>query len=114
MDYLQYLEVLEFKGKRRAEEKAKESREVNDKSQEDYPWTELCEDVTKLKKLRVLELNKYLNHRGLKQVLKNSKSESDIHACSMTGNARTLTQNNKRVSADSNGMDESDNDECCH
>lgn len=39
----------------------------------DYPWTELCEDVTKLKKLGVPELNKYLKHHGLKQNLKSSK-----------------------------------------
>ena len=42
---------------------------------EDYPWTELCEDVTKLKKLGVPELNKYLNHHGIEQNLKSSKSE---------------------------------------
>ena len=45
--------------KKRTEEKAKERREAKDKSYEDYPWTELCEDVTKLKKLHVPELNKY-------------------------------------------------------
>ena len=45
-------EVLEFKTKKSVEEKAKESREVNGKSYEDYPWTELCEDVMKLKKLQ--------------------------------------------------------------
>ena len=48
--------MLEIKRKRRADEKAKESREAKDKSYEDYPWAELCEDVTKLKK-RVQELN---------------------------------------------------------
>ena len=75
VDCLQHLEVLKFKRKNRAEEKAKESREAKDKSYEDCPWTELCEDVTKVKKLRVSELNKYLNHHGLKQHLKRSKSE---------------------------------------
>ena len=45
-------EVLEFKTNKSVEEKAKESREVNSKSYEDYPWTELCEDVMKLKKLQ--------------------------------------------------------------
>ena len=50
--------------KKRAEE-AKESREAKDKSYENCPWTELtCKDVTKLKKLCVPELNKYLNHYG--------------------------------------------------
>ena len=41
-------------------EKAKDSREAKDKLFEDYHWTEeLGEDVTKLKKLRVSELNNY-------------------------------------------------------
>ena len=60
-------EVLEFKRKKGAEEKAKDSREAKDKLFEDYHWTEeLGEDVTKLKKLRVPELNKYLNYHWLK------------------------------------------------
>ena len=67
VDYLQHLEVLEFKRKKRVEEKPKESAEAKDKSYEDYPWTELCKDVTKLKKLCLPELNKYLNR--LKQHL---------------------------------------------
>jgi len=33
------------------------------------------EDVTKLKKIRVPELNKYLNDHGLKPHLKSSKSD---------------------------------------
>ena len=37
--------------------------------------TEQWEDVTTLKRLRVPELNKYLNHHGLKQHLKSSRSE---------------------------------------
>ena len=45
-------EVVEFKRKKRAEEKAKESREIGGKSYEDFLWIELCEDVTKLKKLQ--------------------------------------------------------------
>lgn len=47
-----------------AAEKAKESRQAKVKSDEDYPWTDLLQDVTTLKKLRVSELNKYLNHDG--------------------------------------------------
>ena len=62
-------------GKKRVEEKAKEIREAKDKSYEDYPWTEPCEDVMKLKKLRVPEVNEYLNRHGLKQHLKSSNSE---------------------------------------
>ena len=126
VDYLQHLVVLEFKRKKRAEERAKESREANDKSREDYPWTELCEDVTKLKKLPVPELNKYLNHYGLKQHLKSSKSEKVKailrHSClqqrsplragqATLRNASTLRQDDNRASADSSETDESDNDE---
>ena len=54
--------MLEFKRKKIAEEKAKRR-------------TEMCDDVTKLQKLRVPELNEYLKHHGLKQHLKSSKSE---------------------------------------
>ena len=43
--------MLELKGTKRAEEKAKESWEAKDESYEDDPWTELCKDVTKLQKL---------------------------------------------------------------
>lgn len=42
-----------LKGKQ-SRKKTKESREGKDKSYEDYPRTELCEDGTKLKKLRVI------------------------------------------------------------
>ena len=76
--------------------------------------------------IHVPELNKYLNHHGLKQHLKSSKSEkveaivrhsclqqkSTLRAGQPTRrNARTLTQNDNRASADSSETDESDNDE---
>ena len=87
--------------------------------------TELCEDVTKLKKLRVPELNKYLNHHGLKQHLKSNKSEkvkvivrhclqqtSPLIAGQLTlRNARTLTQTDNRAIADSSETDEKENNE---
>ena len=85
------------------------------------------EDVTKLKKIRVPELNKYLNDHGLKQHLKISKSEKVKaiivrHSCLQQKSppragrptlrkARTLTQNDNRASADSSRTDKSDNDE---
>ena len=47
------IDVLELQRKKRAEENAKKSREAKDKSYEDYSWTELCENVTKLKRLLV-------------------------------------------------------------
>ena len=87
--------------------------------------TELSKDVTKLKKLPVPELNKYLNHHGLKQHLKTRKSEKVKaivrHSCLQQKspprvdqptprNARTLTQNDNRAIADSSETDESDNE----
>ena len=111
--------------KKRAEEKAKESRKTKNKLYEDYPWADLCEDATKLKKLRFPELNKYLNHHGLKQHLKSSKSEKVKvivrHCLQQTSpfgagrptlrNARTLTQNDNGASTESSETDERDNDE---
>ena len=41
--------------KKRVEERAKESREAKDNSNEDHPWTKLSEDVTKVKKIRVFD-----------------------------------------------------------
>lgn len=70
VDYLQHLEVMEFKKKKRLEERARESREAREKSYEDYHWANLCEDATKLKKLLVPELNKYL-----KQHQKSNKND---------------------------------------
>ena len=80
-----------------------------------YFETELCEDVTKLKKLRIPELNKYLNHHGLKQHLKSNKSKEVKvivrHCLQQTlRNARTLTQTDKAI-ADSSEMDKRENDE---
>ena len=50
-----------LKERKGIEEVARESRETKRKSYENYPWANLCEDVTKMKKLRVPELDKYLN-----------------------------------------------------
>ena len=86
----------------------------------------MCEDVTKLKNLRLPELNKYLNHHGLRQHLKSSESgkvkavkrrsclqqNSPLTAGEPTlRNARTLTQNDNRASANNSETDESGNDE---
>ena len=45
------------------------------KKYEDYAWNDLCEDPTKLKKLRVPELNKYLKHHRLDKHLKSTKND---------------------------------------
>ena len=65
------LNVIDFK-KKRAEERAKNAKENN---YEDYAWKDLCEDSTKLKKLRVPELNKYLKHHRLDKHLKSTKND---------------------------------------
>ena len=111
--------MLELKGTKRAEEKAKESWEAKDESYEDNPWTEQ-------QKLCVPEQNKYLNQHGLKQHSKSSKSEkvkaivrqsclqqkSPLRAGKATlRNARTLTENDNRASVVSSETDERDNDE---
>ena len=67
VDYLHYLEVMDLKGRKGIEEMARESRESKRKPYEDYPWANLCEDVTKMKKLRVPELDKYLK-RGVNRL----------------------------------------------
>ena len=66
---------MDFKRKKRIEERAREGRKAKEKMYEDYPWDELCKDVTKLKKPCVPELDKYIKHYGFKQHLKTSKNE---------------------------------------
>ena len=106
-----------------------EKREQKKRQKINHMRTELSKDVTRLKKLRVPELNKCLNHQGLKQHLKSSKSEKVKaivrHSCLQQmgplrsgqptlRNARTLTQNDNRASADSSETDESDNEYDSH
>ena len=67
--------LIQTAWKKRMEERARESRDAKEKIYEDYPWDEIWEDVTKLEKLRVPELGKYIK-RGLKQHLKTSKNET--------------------------------------
>ena len=111
---------------KREKETAKKSGEAKDKSYEDYSWFKRCEDVTKLEKVRVPEQNMFLNHHGLKQHLKRSKSGKGKailrHSCLQQKslviagqptlrNTSTLTQNGNRASADSSETDESDKNE---
>ena len=42
---------MEFKKKKRAEERARESQKTKEKVYADYAWKDLCEDSTKLKQL---------------------------------------------------------------
>ena len=66
---------MEFKKKKRAEERARESQKTKEKVYADYAWKDLCEDSTKLKQLRVSELNKYLRHHGIHQHIKSPKND---------------------------------------
>lgn len=75
VEYLTHIDVVYFKKKKRAEERAKQSQKAKEKNYEDYAWKDLCEDPTKLKKLRVLELNKYLKHHRLDKYLKSTKND---------------------------------------
>ena len=75
VEHLKHLEVVDFKKKKRAEERAKESQKAKEKNYEDYAWKGLCEDPTKLQKLRVPELNKYLKHYRLDKHLKSTKHD---------------------------------------
>lgn len=75
VEHLKHLEVVDFKKKKRAEERAKESQKAKEKNHEDYAWKDLCEDPTKLQKLRVPELNKYLKHHRLDKHLKSTKHD---------------------------------------
>ena len=75
VEQLKHLEVVDFKKKKRAEERAKESQKAKEKNHEDYAWKDLCEDPTKLQKLRVPELNKYLKHYRLDKHLKSTKHD---------------------------------------
>ena len=66
---------MEFKKKKRAEERARESQKTKEKVYADYAWKDLCEDSTKLKQPRVPELNKYLKHHGIHQHIKSPKND---------------------------------------
>ena len=107
--------MLVFKRKTKKGEKITQTR------------TGMCgEDVTKLKKRRLPELNKYLNHHGLRQFSKSSKSDkvkrmkrrsclqqkSPLTARQPTlRNVRTLAQNDNRASVDRIETDERGNEE---
>ena len=67
--------MVGFKKKKREEEEAKESQKAKEKNYEDYAWKDLCKDSTKLKKLRVPELNKYQKHHRLGKHLKSTKND---------------------------------------
>ena len=63
VSYLQHIEVIAFK--KRREERARKNREAKEKVSSD--WEILCQNTEQLKKLLVPELNKYLQHHGLRR-----------------------------------------------
>ena len=75
LDYLQHLQVLDFRKKKRTDERAKKAKDPNNKLYQDYDWDDLCEQEHRLKDLRVPELNKYLKHHHLNQHMKSGKSD---------------------------------------
>ena len=44
--HLTHIDVVAFKKKKRAEERAKESQKATEKNYEDYAWRDLCEHST--------------------------------------------------------------------
>ena len=86
-----HLNVVDFKKKKRAEDRAKESQNAKEKNYEDYAWKDLCEDSPKLKKLRVPELNKYLKHHGLDKHLKSTKNDKVQAVITTTAMKTTVT-----------------------
>ena len=75
LDYLQHLQVLDFRKKKRTDGRAKKAQDANNKLYQDYDWDDLCEQEHRLKDLRVPELNKYLKHHHLNQHMKSGKSD---------------------------------------
>ena len=69
--------MLDFKKKKKAEERAKESQKTKEKNYEDYAWNDLCEDPTKLQKIPSAKANKPWHH-GLEKHLKSTKYDKVI------------------------------------
>lgn len=44
-NHLHHLKVMEFKRKKRMEEKVRKSRKAKEKSYDHYPWVDLCENA---------------------------------------------------------------------
>ena len=72
--YLTHLDLVGFKKKKRAEERAKESQKATEKTHGNYAWKDLCEDPIKLKRLQVPEPNKYLKHHRLDKLASPNES----------------------------------------
>ena len=72
--YLDHLKVLEINRSIRAEKREIEKGQQNKKTFKDYDWPVLFKDGL-VKKLKVTELDKYLNHFGLCKSLHLKKTE---------------------------------------
>ena len=67
-DYLHHLQFLEINKRKRTEARQLKMQQASNRNFEDYGWFELLNNGL-LKKLKVPELNKYLNHYGMKKSL---------------------------------------------
>ena len=72
--YLDHLNYLDIRKRKRAEKKLLQNRQDANRQFDDYDWLELFNSGL-LKKLKVSDLDKYLNHFGLKNSLKLRKLE---------------------------------------
>jgi hypothetical protein len=116
--YLDNLKVLEINRSKRAEKWEIEKGQQNKKTFKDYDWPVLLKDGL-VKKLKVTELDKYLNHFGLCKSLRLKKTEKvkyiSAHIASTMLNQPFVPAQDK-LTADSDTSDEelesenSDND----
>ena len=116
--YVEHLKLLEINKSKRAEKRKIAKEQQNSKSFKDYDWPVLLKDGL-VKKLRVTELDKYLNHFRLCQSLHLKKTEKvkfiSAHIASTMLNEPVVPAQNS-LTADSDTSDEefesesSDND----
>ena len=116
--YVDHLKLLEINRSKRAEKRKIEKGQQNSETFKDYYWTVLLKDGL-VKKLRVTELDKYLNHFGHCQSLHLKKTEKvkyiSAHIASTMLNQPVVPAHDN-LTADSDASDEelesesSDND----
>ena len=74
-EYVNHLHEIEVRKEKRMKKNKEKSAKERCKIYEDYNWTTLCKDGT-LKKLKVVELEKYLTYHDIK-LPKNKQQKSD-------------------------------------
>lgn len=73
-NYLDHLKFLDINKRKRAEKRQLQMQQDNNRQFADYDWLQLLNNGL-LKKLKVSDLDKYLNHYGMKNSLKLKKPE---------------------------------------